>query len=73
MGERAVPYDFFLCQKCHRLCTAVEVAQTLGLNPPRRSPCACGGLKVSPTNLPWWGWLLPRVWTFAVARLRGVA
>jgi hypothetical protein len=73
MSDSAVPYDFFFCKKCHRLITALQMAKTMGKDPERRSPCACGGLKMSPGNMAWYHWLLPRVWVFAVARLRGKA
>lgn len=66
------PFDFYICTKCQRICTAVEMQKALGINPSVGSPCPCGGHKFSPTNLPWWGWFLPRVWTFAVDRVRGV-
>jgi hypothetical protein len=67
-------FDFYLCRKCRRLCTALEMAPALGQNP-TRTCCPCGGLSYIPTNLPLWGWLLPRVWTFAWHRWRelGVA
>jgi hypothetical protein len=64
--------DFWHCEKCGRLCTKLEMDGALGLTP-RASACPCGGLKFSPTNLPWWGWVLPRVWIFALHRARGVA
>ncbi len=65
-------YDFTRCRTCQRLGTRLELARALA---PGGSglACPCGGLQVSPANLPWYGWLLPRVWTFAVARLRGQA
>jgi hypothetical protein len=72
-SDRAVPYDFFLCQKCHRLITAVEMAESMGVNPVRKSACPCGGGKIAPANMRWYHWFLPRVWTFAVARVRGLA
>jgi hypothetical protein len=64
-----VSYDFYRCRQCQRLLTRPEVAARLVDG----SPCACGSLQVQPANLPWWGWFLPRVWTFAIARLRGRA
>ena len=73
MNDRAVPFDFFVCRRCHRLITALQMAKSMGVNPKRRSPCACGGLKLAPVNMSWYHWLLPRVWVFAVARLRGTA
>lgn len=67
-----VPFDFWKCEKCGRLCTALEMAKALGISP-TASCCPCGSLKYSPMNLPTWGWCLPRVWRFAIQRLRGLA
>jgi hypothetical protein len=65
-------FDFMRCQKCGRIATKLEIARALGTHGTGQ-PCPCGAMKLQPTNLPWWGWLLPRVWVFAVARLRGLA
>ena len=60
-------WDFMRCQSCHRLCTKLELERALGRNVTGLA-CPCGGIKYMPVNLPWWGWILPRVWVFALAR-----
>jgi DNA-directed RNA polymerase subunit RPC12/RpoP len=72
MSSRAA-YDFYVCGRCNRLITAPEISRALGVGPKNTYACTCGGRKIMPANLPWYGWLLPRVWTFAIARLRGLA
>jgi hypothetical protein len=67
-------YDFYKCKKCGRLITRIE--EMLAFVPGTKHYghiCPCGSQKYSPTNLPWWGWLLPRVWKFAWLRIRGIA
>ncbi len=67
-------YDFYRCCKCHRLLTAPEVdGRMKNGDAGKTGVCPCGGLKISPANLPTYGWLLPSVWWFAYLRLRGVA
>jgi hypothetical protein len=61
-----VTYDFYQCTTCRRLTTQPELVAALG----QARGCRCGGLKFSPTNLPWSGWLRPRVLRFAWQRLR---
>jgi len=53
------------------LVTKLEVLAAVGPGGTGQA-CPCGALKYSPTNLPWWGWFLPRVLVFAVKRLRGL-
>lgn len=64
--------DFWRCYDCGRLCTGLEmkIALAPGGN---GAVCPCGSQRYRPANLPWYGWLLPRVWIFAVMRLRGQA
>lgn len=62
-------YDFYRCRQCQRLTTQPELTARLAAG---QVTCGCGGTQLSPSNLPWWGWLLPRVWTFAVARVRAI-
>lgn len=50
--------------------TQPELAVTLETGVP---PCSCGSMKIQPTNLRWYHWLLPRVLKFAYQRLRGLA
>lgn len=64
-------YDFMKCAKCGRLCTKPEIVVALGVGGTGQA-CPCGSMRYQPTNLPWWGWLLPRVWQFAYWRLRGL-
>jgi len=61
-------FDFMRCEKCGRLVTKLEIARALENG--TGQPCPCGGMKLRPINLPWWGWLLPRVWVFAWQRVR---
>jgi hypothetical protein len=67
-----VEADFWFCYKCKRLCTGLEMAIALG---PGGSgfACPCGSQRYQPTDIPWWGWFLPRVWKFAYLRIRGRA
>lgn len=67
-------FDFYRCERCRRLCTALEMAHALELAGGGVC-CPCGGKKYTPVNLPAYGWLLPRVWRFLVVRVRelGVA
>lgn len=65
-------YDFMRCQKCGALVTKIQMETAIGAGGTGQA-CACGSLKYQPTNLPWWGWLLPRVLAFAWKRLRGQA
>jgi hypothetical protein len=69
--ETVLDYDFLTCAKCGRLVTKLEVLAAVGPGGTGQA-CPCGALKYSPTNLPWWGWFLPRVLVFAVKRLRGL-
>lgn len=71
-ASHGVNADFWKCFKCGRLCTGMEMGEALGPDG-TGSACPCGSTRFSPMNLPWWGWLLPRVWKFAVARIRGKA
>lgn len=64
--------DFWRCDKCLRLCTKPEMDQALGIGGTGRA-CPCGSMRYRPANLPWWGWLLPRVWRFAWLRTHGRA
>jgi len=66
------PWDFMRCAKCGRLHTQLEMRERLGPQPTVKG-CACGSAKFSPANLTWTDWRLPRVWVFALARLRGTA
>jgi hypothetical protein len=66
-----VPYDFYRCGKCGRLVTQPEMQRAVGVGGTGRA-CPCGSLRYSPINLPWWGLLLPRVWHFALARVRAL-
>lgn len=68
----SVPFDFWKCQKCGRICTKLEMLAATGLEPDDTC-CPCGSLKYSPMNLPWWGWVLPRVWRLAGYRVLGWA
>ena len=61
-------FDFMRCEKCGRLVTKPEIVRALENG--TGQPCPCGGMKLQPMNLPWWGWLLPRVWAFAWERIR---
>lgn len=69
----AIPqFDFYRCigtSGCGRIVTGPEMVAGLSSG----CPCPCGGLKFSPINLPWYGWFIPRVWRFAIQRLRGLA
>jgi hypothetical protein len=62
-------FDFMQCEKCGRVATKPEIVLALGPDGTGQ-PCPCGGMKLRPVNLPWWGWLLPRVWVFAWQRVR---
>ncbi len=62
----AVAFDFYRCKRCTRLVTQPELARTLQAN--TGSACPCGGTTYAPTNLRRLEYLLPRVWTFALAR-----
>lgn len=67
-------FDFYSCYKCGRLITRLEEADAFNPKSPRLGKiCPCGSLKYRPCNLPWWGWLLPRVWKFALQRIRRLA
>lgn len=70
--QHVCEYDFLRCQKCGRLITKIEMARAIGPGGDGKA-CPCESMKYQPTNLPWWGWLLPRVWVFAMQRLRGLA
>ena len=63
-------FDFYRCYKCNRLITKLEeiVARTI-----TGQICPCGSRKYTPSNLPWWGWFLPKVWIFAYRRIRRTA
>lgn len=65
-------YDFMRCEKCGRVVTKPEVLRAIGDGTAAGTgkPCPCGGMKLTPIDLPWWGWLLPRVWVFAWQRIR---
>ena len=66
-------YDFYTCYKCGRLITRVE--EIMAFIPGTKNSgkiCKCGSMRYRPSNLPWWGWFLPRVWYFAYLRIRGV-
>lgn len=62
-------YDFYTCKRCGRLITDLEMNTKISGG----KVCPCGGLRYSPTNMRWFHWFLPRVWVFAVQRIRGVA
>lgn len=70
--EVLASYDFYRCNSCQGLLTNPEVKAALGPEGTGH-PCGCGGTHLRPCNLPWWGWAFPKVWVFAVARLRGQA
>ena len=62
-------FDFYRCvgeSGCRRIITAPEMAEGMRTG----APCPCGGLRFAPSNLPWYGWFLPRVWKFGYLRLR---
>jgi len=63
-------YDFLACDRCGRLCTKLEAVAGLGIGGSGHI-CPCGALRYRPANLPWYKWALPRVWVFALMRLRG--
>jgi hypothetical protein len=65
-------YDFYRCGRCFGLITLPQMKWGCSEEGQLRI-CPCGGLKFSPTNPKWWEFLfLPRVWSFAVKRLRGL-
>lgn len=65
IGE--VAFDFYRCRGCKRLVTQPEMAAAMG---PQGSIscCPCGSVEYKPTNPTRLEYLLPRVWTFAIAR-----
>lgn len=63
-------FDFYRCGKCNGLVTKPQIARALAQT---GEACSCGALKFSPTNPLWWEYFLPRVWSFAWLRIRGVA
>ena len=69
-GIAPVRADFWRCFKCNRLCTGLEMSKALGVGG-TGTACTCGAMKYSHVNLPWWGWLLPRVLKFAFLRVIG--
>jgi hypothetical protein len=65
-------FDFYKCAGttgCGRIITKPEMEKALATT---GKPCPCGGQNFSPIDLPWYGWVLPRVWYFAYLRLRGL-
>lgn len=66
-ASQLTDFDFHQCQRCRRIITKPEMLTI----PANGSPCPCGGVRFSPINLPWWGWLIPRVLAFAWQRIRG--
>lgn len=61
-------YDFYKCDKCGRLITLVEEKRACSTG----KICPCGSPRYRPANMSWWHWFLPRVWIFALLRIRGV-
>ena len=68
----SVSADFWRCYNCGRLCTTPEMNKALGVGGSGQA-CPCGSMRYTPSNIPWWGWFLPRVWKFAFLRIRGLA
>lgn len=69
LQETFVQFDFYRCDKCFRLITNPELHRALGVTGTGK-PCPCGALKLRPTNMHWWEWVYPRVWSFAATRIR---
>lgn len=68
----AVNADFWRCHECGRLCTRVEMDMALGVGG-TGAACSCGSGRYVPANLPWYGWMFPRVLSFAILRIMGKA
>jgi DNA-directed RNA polymerase subunit RPC12/RpoP len=67
-------YDFYRCQKCNRLITALEERRAImATSDAESNVCPCGGRRYSPTNLTAFDWFKPRVLEFAYMRLRHLA
>lgn len=66
-------FDFYRCITSHGGCGRIITRDEMAAGFESGQPCPCGHLKFSPINLPWYGWLFPRVWKFAYFRLRGLA
>jgi len=66
-------YDFYRCYECRKLITRIEEIKMFTCGTDEYGVvCKCGSRKYTPVNLPWWGWLLPKVWKFAFYRIRGM-
>ena len=63
-------FDFYRCCKCNGLITKTEMSEALANG---GKPCICGARKFSPTNPRLWEYFLPKVWSFAFLRIRGIA
>lgn len=70
LGE--VRADFWRCYNCKRLITKPEMDRALGVDGTGIA-CPCQSSRYTPANVPWYGFLIPRVLRFGFDRLRGKA
>lgn len=61
-------YDFYRCRSCGRLLVGAGIEATLAAG--EGTFCPCGSKQIRPASAPWYVLCLPRVWPFAIARLR---
>lgn len=60
-------YDFYKCQKCGRIVTALEFAAALGVAGTGQA-CPCGALRFAPINITWREYRQPQVIRYARAQ-----
>jgi hypothetical protein len=63
-------FDFYRCEKCHRICTKLEWDAAMGVQGTGRA-CPCGGVKFSPTDVTWREYAQPQIIRYARLSLSG--